>query len=65
MLPAPPWMLMVDAIELKDIDHARRLAGEHREKVESLEKDHLKLTYFSGVLDAQVMIEAEHGSSGS
>ena len=33
--------------------------------VEAIEHDRLKLAYFSGVLDAQVMSEAEHGSAGS
>jgi len=59
LFPAPSWLLTEEAIRLVEADHARRIAAEHREKVHALENEHLKLAYFQGVLDAQVMVERE------
>ncbi len=52
-------MLTVEELDLKDADHARLLADLHRDAVTALGSAVEKLAYFSGVLDAQVMMEAE------
>lgn len=62
LFPAPAWMLREDELDLKVVvDHARVLAGVHREYVKELESGEEKPTYFGGVLDAQRMIDAEMG----
>jgi len=57
--PAPSWLLTVEAMDLKDADHARLLADQHREPVDALASVAEKHAYFGGVLDAQAMMEAE------
>ena len=57
VFPDPSWMLRVEALDVKDIDHASLLADKHREHVEALDCAEEKLAYFSGVLDAQVKME--------
>ena len=52
-------MLEVEELDLKDADHARLLADLHRDPVTGLGSAVEKLAYFGGVLDAQVMMEAE------
>jgi hypothetical protein len=59
LFPAPPWMLSVESIDVATVDHARRLADQHREQVTSLRTTEEKLQYFAGVLDAQVVMEAD------
>jgi hypothetical protein len=59
LFPAPSWLLAEVEIELIDAQHARRIADEHREKIDALDHMQLKLAYFQGVLDAQVMLEKE------
>jgi hypothetical protein len=59
LFPAPSWLLIEEKIPLVDAEHARRLADEYREKVHALTNVRLKLAYFQGVLDAQVMLEKE------
>jgi hypothetical protein len=59
LFPAPSWLLTEEKIALVDAEHARRLADEYREKVHALTNVHLKLAYFQGALDAQVMLENE------
>ena len=39
--------------------YARRLAGDHREKVEAFDHVNLKMAAFQGVLDAVAMRTAE------
>ena len=51
LFPEPSWLLHVEAINVKDADHAARLADQHRDKVRSFEQVELKLAYFQGVLD--------------
>ena len=51
LFPAPSWLLHVEAIDVKDADHALKLADQYREKVASLDSIPLKLAYFQGVLD--------------
>ena len=57
--PAPPWLLGEDAIPAGDFSHANLLVEKHRQKVEAIENIHLKLAYFSGVLDAAVLTERD------
>ena len=56
----PSWMLNVEAINAKDVDHAIRLVEQHRDTVQSYEQVELKLAYLQGVLD-WVFIEADTG----
>jgi hypothetical protein len=59
IFPAPAWMLAVEELDPKDVDHAQLVAGLHRETVNALESAEKKVAYFGGVLDAQVTLEAE------
>ncbi len=58
-LPPPSWLLAVETIDMKDADHARRIADQHREAVDALDNVHLRIAYLGGVLDAQFMAEGE------
>ena len=64
LFPAPPWMLVVETLDLKDADHARLKADMHREAVDALGNMVEKLAYFSGVLDALAVEEADAKSGG-
>jgi hypothetical protein len=64
IFPAPSWMREVEEVDVRDTDHARLLATLHQESVEALASDAEKLAYFSGVLDAQMMMEADLKSGG-
>lgn len=55
--PPPSWLLTVETIDMKDADHARRIADQHRAEVDAIDDVYLKIAYLSGVLDAQVMAE--------
>ena len=57
--PPPPWLLTVETIDMKDADHARRIADQHQAAVDALDNVYLKIAYQGGVLDAQVMSEEE------
>ncbi len=59
--PEPSWADAAEGLDMNDVDHARLLFNLHREFVEELETPHERLHYFAGVLDAQVMIEADGG----
>lgn len=59
LFPAPSWLLDVEAIDLKDADHARRMADQYRDKVQSCDQIELKLAYFAGVLDAAMKVGRE------
>ena len=59
VFPEPSWLLGVEAIELKDADHARRLADQYRDAVQSFGHVELKLAYFQGVLDAAWKTDTE------
>ena len=59
VFPAPAWMLGVEELDQRDVDHAAVLATLHRETVEALESAEEKVAYLGGVLDAQAMLEAE------
>ncbi len=56
LFPAPSWLLTVEELDLKDADHARLLADQHREAVNALDSAELKIAYLGGVLDALVMM---------
>jgi hypothetical protein len=57
--PPPSWLLTVETINMKDADHARRIADQHQAAVDALDNVYLKIAYQGGVLDAQVMAEGE------
>lgn len=59
LFPAPVWMLAVEAINIKDVDHAERIANQYREEIHSLDHPALKIHYFQGVLDAAFTAEQE------
>jgi hypothetical protein len=58
LFPEPSWLLHVEAVDLKDADHATRLADRYREAVVSHDSAPLKLAYFQGVLDWVSMEES-------
>ena len=64
IFPAPAWMLAVEELDPKDVDHAMVVAGLHRETIEALKSVTDKLAYFGGILDAQAVVEAQMKSSG-
>ncbi len=49
-------VLTVEELDLKDVEHARLLADQHREAVKALHGAELKIAHLGGVRDAQVMI---------
>ncbi|MEO5716244.1 MAG: hypothetical protein ABIT37_22380 [Luteolibacter sp.] len=59
IFPAPSWILTEDELDPRDADHARLLAGIHREAVLALPSFDEKVAYFGGVLDAQALIGSE------
>ncbi|MCH7225003.1 hypothetical protein [Haloferula sp. A504] len=59
VFPEPAWLLNCEAIDMKDVDHARRIARQHRDAVETCEPVQVKLAYFQGVLDARHAIRKE------
>lgn len=59
LFPAPSWLLSSDVLDAKDCDHARRLAEQYREKVESYPSPQEKIGYFQGVLDAVYLTEED------
>jgi hypothetical protein len=56
LFPPPTWMLTVENLEQRDLEHARMLADLHRDEVSALDGAELKMAYLTGVLDAQVML---------
>ena len=63
LFPEPSWLLHAALIDLKDADHASKLAAQYREKVDSYDSAQLKLAYFQGVLDWVSLEEAERSNS--
>lgn len=55
----PSWMLTVEELDLREVDHARLIADQHRDPVNALGSVVEKFAYLRGVLDAQVMMEAD------
>jgi hypothetical protein len=55
----PSWMLTVEELDLIEVDHARLIADRHRDSVNALGSVVEKFAYLRGVLDAQVMMEAD------
>jgi hypothetical protein len=60
LFPEPSWMMNVEAINAKDVDHAIRLVEQFRDTVQSYEEVELKLAYLQGVLD-WVFLETDSG----
>ncbi len=58
VFPMPPWAVVQEEIDLRDIDHAKHLAEMHREAIESLESFQERAAYGAGALDAQAELEA-------
>jgi hypothetical protein len=58
LFPEPSWLLPVETIDLRDVNHAQRLAARYRLKVASYKHVELKLAYFQGVLDWVALEEA-------
>lgn len=61
LFPEPTWASEAEVIDLRDMDHARSLADQHRDTVAGLEHHALKLQYFQGVLDGVSTLEALNG----
>lgn len=59
LFPPPTWLLTVEELDLKDVEHARLLADQHQEAVNAFNAAELKIAYFGGVLDAQLMIKED------
>ncbi len=59
VFPVPSWMLSENELELRDKDHARLVADLHRDAIHALPTFQEKAAYAAGVLDAQVVMEAE------
>ena len=57
--PPPSWLLTVETIDMREADHARRVADQHQAAVDALDNVYLKIAYQGGVLDAQVMSKDE------
>ena len=64
LFPAPSWMLNVEALDLRDADHARLLADQHVGPINGLATVQEKLAYAAGMLDANYKLEAEMKSVG-
>ena len=65
LFPSPSWMLTIEELELRDIEHARLVASVHAEEVNALTSTELKLAYLAGVLDAQVILATSRLTSFS
>jgi hypothetical protein len=59
VFPMPPWVMVQEEIDLRDIDHTKHLEEMHREAIESLESFHEKAAYGVGALNAQAELDAE------
>ena len=64
IFPAPPWLLTVEELDLRDIDQARFLATAHRDNLADLGSVAMKLEYFGGVLAAQTLLEEDAKPGG-
>ena len=62
--PSPSWMLAVEALDLIDVDHALLIADRHTEPVNALATLEEKIAYGAGVIDGQVLIEADMKADG-
>lgn len=48
LFPPPSWMLTVEEVEFRKVEHARMIADSHREHVEALDEAELKIAYLAG-----------------
>ena len=55
LFPPPSWLLRVESLDGKDVDHAILIARQHGDFVQSFDHIELKLAYFQGVLDSLVI----------
>ena len=58
IFPMPPWVLVADELEPRDLDHAKHLANLLRPEMESLQSIQEKIAFASGALDAQAEVDA-------
>ncbi len=59
VFPEPQWLLDVEIISLRDIDHAKNVAETYRDRIEAMDEIILKLAYFNGVLDIMHIAERD------
>ncbi|BCU76845.1 hypothetical protein [Luteolibacter sp. LG18] len=64
LFPEPPWLSAVDALDVREIDHATLQARLHFEQLSEFTTAEEKLAYFNGILHAQVMLEASASRDG-
>lgn len=64
IFPAPSWLLSIESLDMKDADHARRIALSHQDEVEAFDHVELKLAHFQGVLDAIAISAADQDGAG-
>lgn len=60
----PSWMLTVEELDTREVDHARLLADLHRDPVNALGSVVEKFAYLRGVLDAQVTVVKDRHRHG-
>jgi hypothetical protein len=58
LFPESTWLMEIETINPRDMDHARGLADLHRDIVAGLEDHALKLQYFQGALDGVATTES-------
>ena len=56
IFPAPSWMAREDPLDAQDVDHALRIAEQHRDNLEGLQTAQEKLAYLAGALDCEDII---------
>jgi hypothetical protein len=59
LFPEPSWMLGVEELDIREVDHAQLMADLHRAPLEELPSIPMKLAYGAGVLDGQWLLEKE------
>lgn len=65
VFPAPAWLLVVEAIDMRDADHAERIVAQHQEAAMALGSDREKHHYLQSVLDANFLLEADRAAGSS
>lgn len=58
VFPSPPWLLTVEALDAKEVDHAMLLADQHRERIDAFGDTLEKIAYGAGILDGAAMRDA-------
>ncbi len=62
--PAPSWLGDVEALDPLDVDHALLIADQNAAYINDLPSLELKIAAGAGVIDGQVMIEADMKAEG-